>query len=709
MKNKVKLFDRGVFWEAFNRLKIPGIIGSAIFVSSAFILMLGCMLELFESGAKRVEIPVEYFYITYIIPIVIVPMMMTVAFSYLKTRKTSDFYHAIPVKRETLYFSTILAALAWIVAIFIIASIIPLSMAAFTVVYKIDMVVYWNIISTVFLTAILVLASFALGVSLTGNGFTNFFVSAMIVFVPRVISTIIYNMAEDFTPFLVLNVGNSLLNNQFNIIFRAFNMNGLTIPFWAAVIYTILLAVIYLTLGAIAFVKRKSEMAGQACAYKGVQVASRMLLPFITLLGALNFIFISINNDSDIECTIFCIALVLVAFTIYFIYELITTRRIKKVIKSLVWFPVLIGGVGVVGIIISIGSKIALSREVDADRINYLLVTDMCGYFADNEFHKLDNERANDIIAEAYERQMDNLDDYYEELYYDGDTDMYIVVGINQGGTTFYRSIYLYYEEYEEMYDICMKEIYGDEYMLEIPRYDINQICFDSIYLSSSDERELYNILREELKEVPIADVFDYEKDAFTYVNISTYNYQTGYSDWDIPISEATPKTLDAYLDILRGYNYMFDKVDVYENCLDDYEEGHIIDISIWDIIIIDEDNNAEKIVGVGTSAEGEVAEATVEMFKILEESEKGDNVIIFDFWAEVYEGDYNYVNSQSASKQYYVTDEVLEEFNEYIKLLDKYELDKVEDEYYDYYEDEAEPETVTPSEEETAKSIIMP
>ena len=67
MKNKIKLFDRGVFWEGFNRLKIPGIIGSAILVSSAFILMLGCMLDLIDSSVNRVEIPAEYFYITYII------------------------------------------------------------------------------------------------------------------------------------------------------------------------------------------------------------------------------------------------------------------------------------------------------------------------------------------------------------------------------------------------------------------------------------------------------------------------------------------------------------------------------------------------------------------------------------------------------------------------------------------------------------------
>ena len=66
------------------------------------------------------------------IPFVIVPMMMMVAFSYLKARKTSDFYHAIPVKRETMFFSTIVAALAWIVGIFIIACIAIVTVVGLT-------------------------------------------------------------------------------------------------------------------------------------------------------------------------------------------------------------------------------------------------------------------------------------------------------------------------------------------------------------------------------------------------------------------------------------------------------------------------------------------------------------------------------------------------------------------------------------------------
>ena len=104
-------------------------------------------------------------------------------------------------------------------------------------------------------------------------------------------------------------------------------------------------------------------------------------------------------------------------------------------------------------------------------------------------------------------------------------------------------------------------------------------------------------------------------------------------------------------------------------------------------ILVIDDDNEAWNIPGIGASVYGDTAKGTVEIFKLLEESEEGDNVIILDVWVEIYESDfdnYNYVNSISACKKYMVTDEVLEEFYEYIGELDETEY---HDKYYEDYE----------------------
>ena len=417
MKNKLKLFNRGIYFEALNRMKIQGIIGGAILVSSGLILMMSCFIELITDGEK-VTVPAEFFYVTYIIPFVIVPMMLMAAFSYLRARKTSDFYHGIPIKRESMYFSTVLAAITIVFAILLVGSVIPLGITAITVAFKMDMSMYCQIMANTLLAAIFMISCFAMGVSLTGNGFTNFFVSLMIVFVPRIIISFICGMAEEFTPFLVLNVGNSLFNNEYNIIFDMFG--GKTLPFYATVIYTLVVSCIYYVLGAVAFIKRKSEMAGKASAFAGVQVVTRMLLPFICLLGSLHFVLYSnCYQYYDMELYFFSIALGIVAIAIYFIYELITTKRITKAFKSLVWFPLLIVGVVVVGLIITLGSKTALAREVDKDKINYIIVEELNYTFFHEEYVKITSDEAIEIIAEAYNKQMEKIDEFYTDFYYE--------------------------------------------------------------------------------------------------------------------------------------------------------------------------------------------------------------------------------------------------------------------------------------------------
>ena len=671
MKNKIKLFDRGTFIEAINRLKIPGIIMGVIFISSGLIQLLNCVLELKQY--RYVTVAPEYFYITYLIPFVLVPMMMMVAFSYLRVRKTSDFYHALPVKRETLYGSTIFAALAWIVAELFIASLIPLIMAMVSPFIKIDMVIFGETIAKALVTSILVLAGFSMGVSLTGNGFTNFFVALLILFVPRTISTIITSMAEQFTPFLVLNVTSSLINNQYNIIFREMSLFGNTIPLLATVIYSLILAAIYFVVGGVAFVKRKSELAGKPSAFRGVQVAARMILPFISLLGALFFfMYWSRFYTDEIVFLFFAFSCVTTAFTAYFIYELITVRKIKKVLKSLAWFPVLVGGVVIVGIIISIGSRIAMNRKIDADKIKYLMIEDLSGWNMSDEFDRLENEKAYEIIANAYAKQLEKYSDFndYADCF-DAESDTNVTVGVNQGGTTFYRVVSLSYDDYCELYKICKEEIYSKITSIELPKYNGAEVYFDYYNFSMSDERKIYEVLAEEIKGLSWEEVNDYGADEFvTFVTIYGYSYQYGTKEMYIPISSATPKTLEVFIEaMINGEALMYGE-EVYNKCLKYYNDGYTLDVNMYDCYVICDNKIFKYIDYAGTYAEDDMAKETVELFKNIEESEDGDNVIILCGSIEMGDprGDYyQYIDTVDLENIYYVTDEVLEQFLEYI------------------------------------------
>lgn len=676
MKNKFKPFDIRVFWEAFNRLKIPGIIGSAILLSASFILMLTCSVELLVDDIRSIEIPAEYFYVTYLVPFLSVPMMLMVSFSYLKSRKTSDFYHSIPIRRETLYFSTIVAAISWVVVILFVASIVPLTSALFSFAMEIDMSVYWEIMGTVFLASIFMISGFALGISITGNGFTNFFVPLMILFLPRIIITIICGVVEEFTPFLELNVGNTLINNQYNIIFRMFSFGSAKISWINTIIYTLIVSFAYLVIGAIAFIRRKSEMAGRPSAFKGVQVATRMIVPFIILLGAMYLVmYPSYYGDYDLEMYFFSISLVIIAFTVYFLYELITIRRIKLVAKSLVWFPVLVGGVITLGGVISMGSYIATSRDIDEDDIKYIVVSNMAEFVQDDKLHKLSNEDAFEIIADVYAEQMDAWEwgnDKYE-FEYDYEYSTEIIVGINTGGFTFYRELYFDYDDYVELQRICIDEIYDDDYKLDIPVYSEHSVEIHMSRLDYRDVKEIYNVLRKELRKVPAKDVYDVRDDEIiTSVTISSYDLN-GYVSIEIPISKNTPKTLKALTKAIVDGNYEYYDNNLYEDYLSELDEDFHLEAGLSDALVIYEDDECYICPDIYISDYGYSKEAVIEMFKMLEESKKGDVVIVISGWMESYDVNMDYFSSEYVDNKYFVTEEVAEKFIEYMEEIYEY------------------------------------
>ena len=678
MKNKIKLFDRGTFVEAINRFKIPGIITGAIFLAAGLLQLLDAILHLAQY-THEYNMPEQFFYITYIVPFIMVPMMMMAAFSYLRVRKTSDFYHALPVKRECLYFSTIAAAFAWIVAELVIASIIPLMMALVSPDIEIEMSKYWEIIYKPLVMSILVLSGFSLGVSLTGNGFTNFFVSIIILIVPRTISTIIYSLAESFTPFLVLNVSNSLLNNQYNVIFREFDFNGDTIPMIATVIYTLILSAIYFAAGAIAFVKRKSEMAGRPSAFRGVQVAARMILPFITLLGALTFLMMwGRYFPEEIGYLLFVASMIISAFTVYFIYELATIRKIKKVLKSLVWFPVLVGGVVVVGIIILIGSNIALNKRADADKIKYVMVENPNSWPRDREFFKIKDEKVFEIVSDAYNRQMDKLDDsedFAHYYYYEYESDNNLVIGFNQGGTTFYRNVDFDNEEFIELCRVCDKEVLSENKTLELPDYGEVDVYFESYTFAHGATGDIYSALVEELKELTLEELYDYTEEEFlTYAYVHLYDSRSASLDrvLTIPISSATPKTQKAFIKALVDDRDDFYNLKPYGNFLFRYESGDHLEIYLNQMYIIRDEETIETLESVDYEGSGALTDELVQMFKNLEESKDGENAIVIvgilclnDDPSAYYVGD-----TFDIEITYKVSDEMLEEFLEYLDKM---------------------------------------
>ena len=656
MKNKIKLFDKQVFWEMINQLKITGFIASAIYLVAGIITSLGLFVSIVGEGYDYIgEFPSAFFYILIGLVFVFVPIMVKVVFSYQNRRNASDLYHALPVKRETMYFSSLVAVFAWSVVIMVIGVILPWLTAAILPQYSVDYLGLIQVIGNIFVMVILVIGGFALGINLTGNHFTNIIVSLMILFVPRIIIASFFGMAEYFMPFLIMNSGTSLINSNYNLLMgwaiSTFSDDPGQLHYMAPFVYSLLLGVIYIVLGALAHKNRKSEMAAQASAYKIVQPVARMIPAYLFGLMAVYFFLCLIFRDSwqneyssyETEISFYWLmfSMIILSILAYVIYELITTRRWRKVAQSFKQLPIL-GGITIFSaFLIGMGVTAAMNKEVEADKMKYVEVAgiEVFEWYDEKSEAKLVDEKLFQMVEDSYKAQME---EFKENGYYWGVYEHEFVVGINQGGTTFYRTVTFSDSDMQYIRTLYMHATNASQAKFELPKYDQS---YTSVYVSGMfylpyNEWELYDILREELKDKPYLEIIDVEEeDILCYVEISSYGYE--YFSAEIPISAKTPKTY-AYLIGLLEYvdNRALDAAIIMLEKFLYTNETFQDRVSIDSFICIDGDEVIIPGEDYGYVVSGSDFEEFIELLKRYQ-SDEGDTLVYMEGWLHWYTDKY--------------------------------------------------------------------
>ena len=648
MKNKIKLFDKQVFWEMINQLKITGIIATAIYFVVGIIISIGMWVDTVSyRDVVSAELTGEFAYILLPLVFVFVPIMVKSVFTYQNRRNASDFYHALPVKRETMYGSSLVAVFAWAVVIMIIAMSLPILMAIILPKYSVDLLGIIKVLGNIFAMIILVIGGFSLGINLTGNNFTNAIVSLMILFIPRIIIASFWGMAEYFMPFITMNSGASLVNNSYNLLFgwaiSLFSYNPGKLHYMASFGYTIVLGMIYIVLGALMHKHRKSEMAAQASAYKLVQPVTRMIPAYLFgLFGVfcvlqLIFRFGWDDFEESTEITLYwgVFSMFVLSILAYVIYELITTRRWRKVAQSFKQLPIL-GGITILsGFLIWLGVTVSMNKEVNANKMEYIEVAgiEVFEWYDEKSEARLVDEELFEIIEDTYSEQME---EYISTGYYWGGNDL--VVGINQGGLTFYRRISFSDTDMEYIRELYMHATNANKAKFELPKYDrsYTSVFLTGMYYVSFDEKKLYEMLNDDLQGRPYLEIIEVEKeDVLCYVEIENYGYE--YFSAEIPISKNTPKTYE-YLTgkLCTVDNGMLDSaIDIVEKFIytnDIYQDR----VSVDSIICVDGDEIVSPGESVGYVVSGSKFERFTELMKRYQD-EEGDTIMYIEGWISWY------------------------------------------------------------------------
>lgn len=366
------LFNFRLYLEGLKKIRLIGIAASIVTVGLCALMPIIYITNDPERDVVY-NLEINEFAIPLVVIMAFVPFFVKSVFSYLDGRRESDFYHAIPYKRHTVYTSFLLAALTWTLGIIIAAvlvsallwSVAPyVSFAASTVPL---------LIASAF-TACLMLAAFmAVAMALTGTATSNIFIFGLIACFFRAAFLMITYALDNVV--YILDISETVL--RFTDIWFFFPLALLggalglvepgevygNVPMY---IYTAVLSVALLVLAGRLYVRRRSEMAGKSAPSRRLQHVYRIAFttPFVLLM--FTFVAEEIFGHGGMGVT-FYIVMSFVVLVVYFLYELITTKSPKSMLRSAPYLVILllIGVVFTAGIGAAKSFVLSVTPEVD--------------------------------------------------------------------------------------------------------------------------------------------------------------------------------------------------------------------------------------------------------------------------------------------------------------------------------------------------------
>ena len=377
-------FSGRLYLQTLKRLKIVGSV-SALIMAAANLLIGSRAYEINVDPTVyrdifNIEPGVEVMSVMYIADMPFMPIILLIcavlafyAFSFLFDRAKSDFYHSLPQPKASVYLSTFAAVLTWVWGIIIALTAVNavwhglISPPDYAAAQAAREPVGFSVPDTLlyalrYLLATLILTGFvSLASSLTGAAIPAVVAFLVLAFAPRVMITLSYSLFWELAPILPQSFSGYLYDYSYDYGFVSigdFFSLGAYLPVsclqssltpspqaWVF-IYNAALGVIVTALGLLAFCRRKSDLAEKPASNAKLQTVYRVLAALPAGLLCVYFIIRdciiakAAGGRTDISnAVIFGV----IALLIYFLYELITTKSLKKTLRAALTLPILIG------------------------------------------------------------------------------------------------------------------------------------------------------------------------------------------------------------------------------------------------------------------------------------------------------------------------------------------------------------------------------
>lgn len=582
VKSMNSVFSFGLYREGLKKVKLVGIIAAILCVVITALIPIVSMIE----GARRVpnitgNINVETVEIGNLaVPLLLIlafsPLFIYMMFSFLNKRSESDFYHSIPYRRECVYVSFTAAAITWIWGIILVTlavagilwGINPYAVFAVGDLFRLG---FAYILSTAFIAGLMLVA-----MMLTGTIATNLSIFALLACFVRVLGALIVMCLEELVPIYDISYSPAaFLEIDFSL---PLGLLGATINTRTAIkvfsntpvfIYTGVCAVLLIAAGCLLYRFRKSEMAGMSAPNRMLQHIFRcaFTLPFVLVLATE----ILMGAEGAV-----ILVTVIGVLLVYYLYELITTKRIKRLLSATPYLGVLAVAGGIfIGSILLVSNGI-LNQKLPADKIDGI-----ANYSTDYDYAYADydaimtagitirDDRAAEIVADALKDSQEAVrkGTFYLSQIYDKEPTNTTYVHRNveirlKSGKTIGRTIRLTLEQSRELDQCFLNSPEYSEAVLKLPEdKEITSLYVDSVLLervslSSEFEKQLWETFRNEYEtlsdEEKYSVLYGEKYSGITLHVQGQHNYM--YYNLPIPITENTPKTLNLFLQEVSRY-----------------------------------------------------------------------------------------------------------------------------------------------------------
>lgn len=507
-------FSLKLYREGLKKIKTAGIAAAITVIALNAIIPIMCIIEssMTFPGQVRVAttVPISGFAAFNLLMMVFAPIFVYSMFSYMNERNKSDFWHAIPQKRTCVYISLMASVLTWVLGIILASSLVNLILWAIAKYYIVSASTVFVSAAVYFLVATMLAAFMIISMTVTGTTISNLLIMALLMLFVRVMGAIFVMCLESIAPMLDISTSlwrifefdfclpYALLDNLFSNDVGAFG----DIPL---LMYSFGVTLVALIAGAFGYVMRKSETATKSAPNKVLQHVYRcaVTLPLVFFIAAL-----IVMGDAELST---CVILIIVTVVVWALFELMTTKKFKNVIKSL---PVLVVPV-VISVLLSgvafLARNSVWNMMPDADEIEGISLA--TSYYRTKTYEQIKiedivvgNDTLNTLVSDALKDTVEHAKDTGASHV---SNSRRVLIHL-KSGKTIGRYVSMTDEQYKQMRNGFYESAEYRNALLSLPSSSqIDDISFSNLSVSSNDAKRLwasflyeYNMLSNDEKRI---------------------------------------------------------------------------------------------------------------------------------------------------------------------------------------------------------------